>query len=300
MTQATIPSNGVIVGTGDHDAAVRVSALTYSYPAAAEPTIGNMNLDLPAGSRCLLIGANGAGKSTLLQILGGKYMVGKDAIRVLGRPAFHDTDLTCSGDLSYLGGTWKKSVASAGNDVAMQGDITARQMLFEVEDADPARRDMLIDLLDVDLDWSMIRVSDGQRRRVQIAMGLLRPYKVLLLDEITVDLDVVGRLDLLDFFRRECEERGATIIYATHIFDGMEGWLSHIAYVANGALVRGGPVAEAVPELMGGTVKLLKVVEGWLREVRDEYKRKVASGEISTAVSRKRADPWASRHMAYY
>ncbi len=37
------------------------------------------------------------------------------------------------------------------------------------------------------------KVSDGQRRRVQICLGLLKPYQVLLLDEITVDLDVVGR-----------------------------------------------------------------------------------------------------------
>jgi hypothetical protein len=36
---------------------------------------------------------------------------------------------------------------------------------------------------------------------------------VLLLDEITVDMDVVGRLDLLAFFKQECAERGATIIY---------------------------------------------------------------------------------------
>jgi CCR4-NOT complex subunit CAF16 len=48
----------------------------------------------------------------------------------------------------------------------------------------------------------------------------------LLLDEITVDLDVVARIRLLDFFRQECEERGATILYATHIFDGLEKWVS--------------------------------------------------------------------------
>jgi ABC-type uncharacterized transport system ATPase subunit len=63
--------------------------------------------------------------------------------------------------------------------------------------------------------------------------------KVLLLDEITVDMDVVGRLDLLDFFRQECEERGATILYATHIFDGLEAWITHIAYIAEGGLVKG-------------------------------------------------------------
>jgi ABC-type molybdenum transport system ATPase subunit/photorepair protein PhrA len=38
----------------------------------------------------LLVGANGAGKTTLLQILAGKYMVGQEMVRVLGRPPFHD------------------------------------------------------------------------------------------------------------------------------------------------------------------------------------------------------------------
>ncbi|XP_035830072.1 uncharacterized protein Rv2082-like [Helianthus annuus] len=60
--------------------------------------------------------------------------------------------------------------------------------------------------------------------------------KVLLLDEITVDLDVLARADLLTFLKKECEELGATIIYATHIFDGLENWPSHIVYVAHGKL----------------------------------------------------------------
>ena len=100
----------------------------------------------------------------------------------------------------------------------------------------PAR---LIKLLDIDLAWRLNRCSDGQRRRVQICLGLLKPYQVLLLDEITVDMDVVGRLDLLHFFEQECEERGATVIYATHIFDGLEAWPTHLAYMEDGTLVRG-------------------------------------------------------------
>ena len=54
---------------------------------------------------------------------------------------------------------------------------------------------------------------------------------MLLLDEITVDLDVLARADLLKFLKKECEERGATIIYATHIFNGLEEWLSHIVHL---------------------------------------------------------------------
>lgn len=49
---------------------------------------------------------------------------------------------------------------------------------FAVEGVDPVRREKLIELLDIDLQWRMHKVSDGQRRRVQICMGLLHPFKV--------------------------------------------------------------------------------------------------------------------------
>lgn len=46
------------------------------------------------------------------------------------------------------------------------------------------RRDHLLDILDVDLDWRMHAISDGERRRVQLCMGLMAPWDVLLLDEV--------------------------------------------------------------------------------------------------------------------
>ena len=51
-------------------------------------------------------------------------------------------------------------------------------MLNHVPGIDSARRERLIKVLDIDPDWQMNKVSDGQRRRVQIAIGLLRPFKV--------------------------------------------------------------------------------------------------------------------------
>ena len=61
-----------------------------------------------------------AGKSTLLQILAGQYMVGPDTVRILGRPAFHDIQLTSSGQLSYLGQQWRRDIAFAGYNVPIQ------------------------------------------------------------------------------------------------------------------------------------------------------------------------------------
>lgn len=56
-----------------------------------------------------------------------------------------------------------------------------------------------------------------------MSSGLLQPWELLLLDEVTVDLDVLVRADFLAFLKEETETRGATIVYATHIFDGKYG-----------------------------------------------------------------------------
>lgn len=198
-------------------------------------------------------------------------MVEPHMVRILGRSAFHDTTLTSSGDLSYLGGEWKREVAFAGFEVAIQVDVSAEKMIYGVAGIDPQRRDELIKVLDINLSWRMHKVSDGQRRRVQICMGLLKPYKVLLLDEITVDLDVLARADLLRFLRKECDERGATIIYATHIFDGLEDWPSHIVYVAHGKLQLAMPM-DKVKEI--SKLSLMRTVESWLRKEQDEVRKR--------------------------
>lgn len=59
-----------------------------------------------------------------------------------------------------------------------QADISAGKMIFNVENVDPARRAKLIRMLDIDIYQRLTTMSDGQRRRVQICMGLLKPYDV--------------------------------------------------------------------------------------------------------------------------
>ncbi|XP_039128127.1 ABC transporter I family member 20-like [Dioscorea cayenensis subsp. rotundata] len=257
---------------------VEIKDLSFTYPGidghpppGSAPLIDGFSLTLHAGNRCLLVGSNGAGKTTILKILGGKHMVGPEMVRVLGRSAFHDTALTSSGDLSYLGGEWRRDVAFAGFEVSIQMDVSAEKMIYGVTGVDPQRRDELIKVLDIDLSWRMHKSSDGQRRRVQICMGLLKPFKVLLLDEITVDLDVLARANLLKYLSKECEERGATIIYATHIFDGLENWPTHIVYVAHGKLQLALPLAK-VKEM--SNLSLMRTVESWLRKERDEDRKR--------------------------
>ena len=73
-----------------------------------------------------------------------------------------------------------------------------------------ARLERLTSLLDLDFEWRLHKVSDGQRRRAQLLLKLLRPSELLLLDEVTTDLDVLSRQALLQFLREETEQRGAS------------------------------------------------------------------------------------------
>lgn len=146
----------------------------------------------------------------------------------------------------------------------VRGDILVSTFLDSVGGyRHKERRDILLSILDVDLDWRMHQISDGERRRVQLVMGLMAPWDVLLLDEVTVDLDVLVRHELLLFLCKETEERQATILYATHIFDGLEGFPTHLAHMRAGAFVE-----DPIPWSPTGPSSLYTVALNWLREDR--------------------------------
>ena len=183
---------------------------------------------------------NEKGKSTLLRILSGRHLTKSidpatgenQSVRVLGLNAFHDTRLNFH--RAYLDCDWgMRNVSFVGNAVPLMADIAVCNMMERLQNSCPERRDELIEMLGIDPQWRMHQLSDGQRRRVQILLGLVRPFKILLLDEITTSLDVCVRQDLLQWLVRESNERGATIIYATHIFDGLDDWASHLFYLTD-------------------------------------------------------------------
>ncbi len=228
---------------------IEVRDLHFAYRSDPREVLAGVSLTVAPGRRVLMIGANGAGKTTLLRIIAGKHMVDPRSVQVLGVSAFHDP--TLSSRIEFLGGRFPFEV-----------DLRVDEILARQVGVDPVRRAHLIDVLGVDVGWHMHAVSDGQRRRVQLLLGLLRPREVLLLDEITTDLDLIARQDLLAFLRQETELRGTTILYATHIFDTLDRWATDLVYLVAGKVVLAAPLA-AVPELAGDP--LVVVVERWLR-----------------------------------
>ncbi|PUU79176.1 P-loop containing nucleoside triphosphate hydrolase protein [Tuber borchii] len=256
----------------DHPPTIDIQNLTYTF---TDNSVGleDVNINLPAGSRTLLIGANGAGKTTLLRLASGKKLTTRGRIRIGGVDPFaHGLE-----GVTYLGLEWVLNPI-------VRNDIYVHELLASVGgDAYPERRDQLVRILDIDVDWRMHIVSDGERRRVQLAMGLLRPWSILLLDEVTVDLDVLARFRFLEFLKEETETRGCTIVYATHIMDGIAGWPTNLVRMAAGKVKAVGTVASFLEEAErkgasvgcgnGGIMRnsaLLDLALGWLAEDLEE------------------------------
>jgi len=251
---------------------ISVVRLTYSHKTDITPSLDDVTLQLPKGSRTILVGANGAGKSTLLQILAGKRLISKDDthVEIKGRDVFRNSPP----GVTFLGTEW------AMNPV-VRSDIVVNDFLNSIGGyRHKERRDILLNILDVDLDWHMHAISDGERRRVQLCMGLMGDWDVLLLDEVTVDLDVLVRDDLLRFLKADSEARGATILYATHIFDGLNEFPTHVAHMHLGTFLTpptpwpltAESASQAVSVDLGSSPSLYGLALEWLREDRERRK----------------------------
>ncbi|KHN95729.1 ATPase, AAA+ type, core [Metarhizium album ARSEF 1941] len=239
---------------------IQVNNLSYTFPDYSTG-VRDITLDLPPRSRTLLIGANGAGKTTLLRLLAGKRLSPSNTIAICGVDPFKES----LEGVTYLGLEWVLNPI-------VRNDIGVVELLRSVGgDAYPQRRDELVSLLDIDTHWRMHAVSDGERRRVQLAMGLVRPWTVLLLDEITVDLDVLSRADFLAWLKRETAQRECTIVYATHILDNLAGWPTHLVHMHLGA-VKQCDDADRILDGIGATVarsgnsRLGELVLRWLKD----------------------------------
>ncbi|RMZ87223.1 hypothetical protein DV736_g5550, partial [Chaetothyriales sp. CBS 134916] len=246
--------------------AIKVSSLSYTFPSGGLG-LNNISLSLPTGSRTLLIGSNGAGKTTLLRLLSGKRMSPSDTIAIHGVDPFTNS----LEGVTYLGTEWVLNPI-------VRTDIAVPDLLDSVGGQHyPARKAELVRVLDIDETWRMHQVSDGERRRVQLAMGLIRPWDVLLLDEITVDLDLLSRFNFLAWLKAETENRAATVVYATHILDNLAGWPSHLVHMMGGRVKEWGGMGKYDDQTEAenggrgtGNSRLGELVLKWLREDLEE------------------------------
>ena len=211
---------------------VEINNLFFNYQEknVIKNVLKNINLDIEENEKIILIGENGAGKSTLLKLIAGIHIV-KDFkhFSVLNEKIPQDL---CNG-LAYLGNRWERTISFCGNTPYI-ADIAVKDMMKNWQNDYLERRDELVNVLKIDLNWRMHTVSDGQRKKVQIMLALLKPFKLLVIDEFLNDLDVIVRNNFFNYLNKECAERKASIIYATHIFDNLKNNMNKVLFIKNG------------------------------------------------------------------
>ena len=171
------------------------------------PVLRGVDLAVRAGEIVAIAGENGAGKSTLLRCLAGLQDPSDGQVSVLGGPP---------ADAAWF---WR-DVALVGDEPAWYPGLSVREYLELVPAVHgdgrlTAEAALSAFALEGRSDLHPLTLSTGQRQRLSLAMALIRPSRLLLLDEPERGLDAAFRDRLAELLRAYATE-GGTVVMATH------------------------------------------------------------------------------------
>jgi len=201
-----------------------------------------------AGDRWVVIGANGAGKSTLLQVLAGALRPTRGGVSLLGE-RLDGADLD---DLLPRVGWASAALADVipVNTSVLDVVLTATQASLRrgTETYDDGDVDRAIDLLaQVGCRRLVERrfgsLSEGERKRVQLARAVMTDPELLLLDEPAAGLDLGGREALLRMLSRMADDANAPVqvLVSHHVEEVPEGF-THALVMREGEIIAAGPI----------------------------------------------------------
>jgi iron complex transport system ATP-binding protein len=204
------------------------------------------------GERWVVVGANGAGKSTLLQILAGAIRPTRGRVTLLGE-ALDEADLD---DLLPRVGWASAALADAipageaVRDVVLTAShAVVRRGREEYDAADTERANDLLAQVGCRLlvDRRFGSLSEGERKRVQLARAVMTDPELLLLDEPAAGLDLGGREALLRLLTRLAIDDAAPVqvLVSHHVEEIPEGF-THALLLREGGVVAAGPIARTL------------------------------------------------------
>ena len=216
--------------------------------------VKGVDLDVEAGELVGFLGPNGAGKTTTLRMLTTLLKPSAGTATVGGCDLLADP-LGVRKRIGYVaqgGGSAPESKVS--EELELQG------RLYKMSKADAiARGQVLCEQLDLTgLDQRLTKtLSGGQRRRLDIAMGLIHSPGIVFLDEPSTGLDPQSRANLWEHIRRLRAEQGVTVFLTTHYLDEADALSDRLIVIDDGRIV-----AEGTPDSLKAQVNGDGVVVG--------------------------------------
>jgi ABC-2 type transport system ATP-binding protein len=199
---------------------LELNNIVHRYPGADIQALQGIDLQLQPGQCLGLLGSNGAGKTTLLSLLAGVLPLQQGAIRWDG----------------------ERSLGLVPQQLAFYAELKVRENLelfadlYRLRGAERARRLELCiasTALESKLQRRAARLSGGEQRRLNFAIGLLQPARLYLFDEATVGVDATSRQLLLGAVERLTAE-GHGVIYTSHYLDEIERVAQRIVLLHEG------------------------------------------------------------------
>ncbi len=214
--------------------------------------LGPISFAIRPGERWVVLGPNGAGKSTLLQILATRIFPTVGEVRILDNTIGRVDLSELRTRIGICGALISEDIPAQEivRDVVLTAAYAVLGRWNEAYDLwDESRAVALLTTFGVrDLaQRSYGSLSEGERKRVQIARALMADPEILLLDEPAAGLDLGGREDLLQRFTNFASDPTAPAsILVTHHIEEIPAGTSHALILKDGAIAVSGPIAEVI------------------------------------------------------
>jgi ABC-2 type transport system ATP-binding protein len=220
----------------DPELAITARGLTRSY--GTFKAVDGLDLDVQRGEIFALLGPNGAGKTTTVEILEGYRHRDSGTVSVLG----HDPATPTRAWRARIG------IVLQGNGDLLQLTVTEVVRHFATFYADPRDPDDVIDSVGLNEKRTarVINLSGGQRRRVDVALGILGRPELVFMDEPTTGFDPEARRQFWDLIA-SLRAEGTTVLLTTHYLEEAEHLADRVAVIAAGKILE-----VATPKTLGG------------------------------------------------
>jgi len=209
--------------------AIEVTGLRKNYgPVHA---VRGIDLSIPIGEIFSLLGPNGAGKTTIVEILEGFRTRNSGTVSVLG------FDPSNGG---HMAREWRDRIGIVLQSTSDSGDLTIVETIghFSGYYSNPRKVDEVIHAVGLEEKaGSLIRnLSGGQRRRLDVALGIVGNPELLFLDEPTTGFDPEARRAFWTLIEN-LRGNGTTILLTTHYLDEAEALADRVAVINNGQII---------------------------------------------------------------